>query len=145
MAKSFAQQVGEWASKTEERLDAVHARSVELLAAEMSKSVNEGGRVPFEKGNLANSLLASTTGMPSTSEGPFFGSDVGAVTATINASTTVWLGYQATYARRRNYGFIGSDSLGRVYNEQGAYFVEGALSQWSSIVTQAVEEVRGGR
>lgn len=145
MAKTFAQQVGAWASETAERLDAVHARSVELLGAEMSKSVKEGGAVPFDTGNLTNSLLASTSGMPSTSEGPHFGSDVGAVTATLTAGTTVWLGYQAVYARRRNYGFIGADSLGRVYNEQGAYFVESALADWPRIVNEAVSDVRGGR
>lgn len=143
MAKSFSQAVDDWASQTEERLDAVYARSVELLGEEMAKSRNEGGRVPFLTGNLTRSLLASKTGMPNVSDGPFAGSNVGLVAATLKAKETVWLGYQANYAARQNYGYVGSDSLGRVYNQQGAHFVDHAVANWPTIVTKAIKEVRG--
>ena len=143
MAKSFSQVVDDWASQTEERIDAVHARSVELLGEEMAKTRNEGGRVPFLTGNLARSVLASKTGMPNVSDGPFEGSNVGLVAATLKARETVWLGYQAKYAPRRNYGYVGSDSLGRVYNQQGAYFIDHAVANWPSIVSKAIKEVRG--
>ena len=143
MAKSFSQAVDDWASQTEERLDAVYARSVELLGEEMTKSRNEGGRVPFLTGNLTRSLLVSKAGMPNVSDGPFGGSNVGLVAATLKAKETVWLGYQANYAARQNYGYVGSDSLGRVYNQQGAHFVDHAVTNWSTIVTKAIKEVRG--
>lgn len=143
MAKSFSQAVDDWVSQTEERLDAVYARSVELLGEEMAKSRNEGGRVPFLTGNLTRSLLASKTGMPNVADGPFEGSNVGLVTATLKARETVWLGYQANYAARQNYGYVGSDSLGRVYNQQGAHFVDHAVANWPTIVTKAIKEVRG--
>lgn len=143
MAKSFSQAVEDWVSQTEERMDAVYARSVELLGEEMAKTRNEGGRVPFLTGNLARSLLASKSGMPNTTDGPFGGSNVGLVAATLNAKETVWLGYQANYAARQNYGYVGSDSLGRVYNQQGAYFVDHAVANWSLIVNKAIKEVKG--
>ena len=143
MAKSFSQAIEDWVSQTEERLDAVYARSVELLGEEMAKSRNEGGRVPFLTGNLTRSLLASKSGMPNVSDGPFGGSNVGLVAATLKAKETVWLGYQAKYAARQNYGYVGSDSLGRVYNQQGAYFVDHAVANWSSIVDKAIKEVKG--
>lgn len=142
MAKSFSKSVAAWAKATPQRVAAVHARSVELLAENMQTTKPQGGRVPFQTGNLANSLLASTTGMPPTSDGPFTGSNVGLVAATLKANQAVWLGYQAKYARRRNNGMVGSDSLGRTVNETGDHFVEGAISDWPSIVRQAAREIR---
>lgn len=143
MAGTFSKSIAEWALETQERIDAVHARSVELLAEEMTRTKPEGGRVPFLVGNLSRSLQASKSGMPNTSAGPFSGSNVGLVTATLKASETVWLGYQAAYAARMNYGFVGADSLGRVYNQQGNYFIEAATVKWTQLVEQAAEEVKG--
>lgn len=141
---SFSGVVDKWVKQTEERLDAVYARSIELLAEEMIKTRPNGGRLPFQTGNLARSLLASKEGMPNMADGPFAGNNVGLVTADITAKEDLWLGFQANYARRMNYGLIGPDSLGRVYNQEGNYFVEGAIAEWSNIVKQAAEEVKNG-
>lgn len=143
MTKSFSASVDQWASKSKERLDAVYARSVELLGEDLAKTRNEGGRLPFLTGNLARSLLASKTAMPNIADGPFSGDNIGLVAATLKSSETVWIGYQANYAARQNYGFIGQDSLGRTYNQQGAHFVEHAVAQWPQIVVKAVTEVKG--
>lgn len=139
---SFAEAVGAWASATERRLSAVHKKAIEKLAMEMTRTRAEGGNVPVDTGNLYRSLLASTTGMPKTAEGPFAGSNVPSVIATLRMNDTVWLGYQAKYARRVNFGFVGADALGRVYNQQGAHFVERAIAMWPQIVREAVEEVK---
>lgn len=145
MATSFSAAVGAWASQTEKRLTAVRRRSVELLGEEMARTRDDGGRVPRDTGNLARSLTASTQSMPKTAEAPFAGSDIGSVTATLDLRQPIWLGYQAIYARRQNYGFVGADVLGRVYNQPGSYFVEGAIANWQQIVAQAVAEVSGGK
>ena len=140
---SFTESIDAWAAQTKERIDAVYARSVELLGEEMAKSRNEGGRVPFLTGNLTRSLLASKSGMPNVSDGPYAGSNIGLIAATLKADETVYIGYQAKYAARQNYGYVGSDSLGRVYNQQGAYFVDHAVANWPTIVTKAIKEVKG--
>jgi len=139
---NFSEAVGAWASATERRLSAVHKRAIEKLAMEMTRTRAEGGNVPVDTGNLYRSLLASTTAMPKTAEAPFAGSNVPSVIATLRLNDTLWLGFQAKYARRRNYGFVGADALGRVYNEQGDYFVERAIAMWPQIVREAVEEVK---
>lgn len=144
MAGKFEAAIGKWAQQTEQRIDAVYGRSIELLGEELAKTRPEGGRVPFMTGNLSRSLLASKSGMPRTAEGPFGGGNIGLVAATIKAHETLYIGYQANYARRRNYGFVGRDSLGRLYNEQGAYFVEGAIAEWQKIVKKAVRDIRAG-
>jgi len=140
---SFASTINKWASESEERITAVRRRSVELLGDEMTRTRPQGGRVPFKTGNLARSILASTTGMPTTAEGPYPGSNLGLVAATLRNDQPLWIGYQAAYARRMNFGFVGADSIGRVYNQQGNHFVEGAVAEWPNIVARAVAELRG--
>lgn len=142
MAKSFSATVSAWARKTPQRITAVRRRAIEMLGEEMARTKPEGGRVPVDTGNLSRSLLASTTGMPKTAKGPFSGSNIGIITATLRADQPLWIGYQAEYARRREFGFVGADSLGRVYNEQGSHFVQGAIDSWRQIVASAAEEIK---
>lgn len=148
MTKSFADAVGEWARESESRLERVWQVAVGDLATEMSRTEKDGGKVPHVTGNLANSLLASTAGVPAQG-GPKDeykppGVDAGALAAMLKLGDTVWLGYRAVYARRLNYGFVGEDSLGRTYNQTGRQFVEHAIEQWPQIVQGAAAKVKGG-
>lgn len=143
MTKSFAAAVGKWASQSEERLRATRNRAIEMLGEDMRTTRGQGGRMPFDVGNLARSLLASTSSMPKQSEGPFpAGIDLGLVTSNLPLNVPIWLGFQAVYARRQNYGFVGDDSLGRTYNQQGAYFIEGAIAKWAQFVEAAAKEMQ---
>lgn len=99
----------------------------------MTKTLPNGGNVPVKTGNLARSLLAKTGSMPSTVDiptGGFAGQDIGPVLLNWEPGGTLYLGYQAVYARRQNYGFAGTDSLGRTYNQAGFGFVEKAAAKW---------------
>lgn len=142
MAGKFGAQVGAWARKTEARMLAVWRRSVELVGEALTNTKPNGGKVPFLTGNLARSLLASTSGMPSVSDVQSIGQPIGIITASLGIKQKIWLGYQAEYARRVNNGFIGADSLGRVFNQDGAYFVEDVVARWQSIVDQAANELQ---
>lgn len=141
---AFSDQLTAWAKATEKRTEAVYRRSVELLAEEMTRTKANGGRVPVDTGALYKSLLASKQAMPRTAAGPFPGFDIGTVTASLKMSEPVFIGWTANYSRRRNYGFVGADKLGRVYNESGDYFLEGAIAQWPAIVQQASREIQKG-
>ena len=148
MAQGFADFVDQWTRQSEARMLAVFKRAVELLADELALSRYKGGRLPYDTGNLSRSLLAQIDAMPKIKpegddgEGEFAGSDVGAVVATAMLGDAISLGYQANYARRMNYGFVGTDSLGRLYNQTGAGFVEYAASIWPILVGLAAEEIR---
>ena len=50
---------------------------------------------------------------------------------------TLGFGFQAVYAPRMEFGFVGQDSLGRNYNMAGNYFVQGAVDQWVTLVKEA--------
>lgn len=108
----------------------------------MTRTIPNGGNVPVKTGNLARSLLAQKGSMPTTGEGPFAGQDIGPVLLDLELGDKVYLGYQANYARRQNYGFVGEDSLGRAYNQSGFGFVEQAAAKWPHIVTRVVIDMR---
>ena len=138
--------IDQWTKETEDRMRRVWVAAIDDLADTMNKTRANGGRLPHLTGNLMRSLLASTSAMPSTG-GPnakYSGQDVGLVTAGLRLDQTIWLGYQAIYARRMNYGFVGQDSLGRNYNQAGAHFVEGAIAEWPNIVRMAVSKIKAG-
>ena len=140
----FATHVDEWTRKTESRMLAVFQRSVEMLAEELAKAQGNGGRTPKLTGNLIRSILAQIGSMPSQggSGAQFGGSDVGLVVAGAILGDSISIGFQANYAHRMNYGFVGQDSLGRNYNQTGAGFVEAAAAKWPAFVTAAAAEIR---
>lgn len=142
MAGKFGAQVGAWARKTDARMLAVWRRSVELVGEALVHTKQNGGKVPFLTSFLVKSFLASKSGMPKVSDVISVGQPIGIITATLGIKEKIWLGYQAAYARRVNNGFIGADSLGRVFNQDGAYFVEDVVARWQSIVDQAANELQ---
>jgi|TARA_R100000479_G_scaffold176487_1_gene131342 hypothetical protein len=110
----------------------------------MTRTIPNGGNVPIKSGNLARSALAQVGSMPETKEVPsggFTGSELGPVLLNWDADETLYIGFQAKYAARQNYGFTGEDSLGRTYNQSGFAFVEKAVAKWPFIVSNAARKV----
>lgn len=142
--QSFAAQVSAWASAEMERAEAVFQAAAQTVANDVRTPVNEGGRMPVKTGNLRRSLMASTSSMPTIVEGKqeFTDSAVELVIAGAELGGTIFLGFQAAYAARMNYGFVGEDSVGRVYNQAGYGFVDAVAQLWPQIVTEAETKVR---
>lgn len=142
-----------WASLSERKLEAVLRNSVQELAKVASTTIPNGGRVPVKTGNLARSVVVSNT-PPVTKDGPFTGSYSDGI-ADIKIGGTIYIGYQAKYSRRMNYGFVGTDSAGRYYgssqavittgysNRTGYGFAESAAAQWSAIVARQTAKLKG--
>lgn len=59
------------------------------------------------------------------------------------------VGSDLPYAARREFGFHGADSLGRIYNDEGAFFLTQAMNDNEQsiliLIDQAVEQAMGGR
>lgn len=135
----------EWSQETQDNLLAVMRHAVVLMAREMTRTRDDGGTMPKVTGNLVRSILAQIGQQVTVSDAKeFAGTDVGAIVAQAVLGDTVYLGFQAVYARRINYGFVGEDALGRTFNQQGAGFVQRAVNMWPALVDQAVREVRDG-
>lgn len=129
-----------WAGNTEGLLTALLRNSVQALAKEASTTVPNGGRVPVRTGNLARSVVVDTK-PPQVIEGLATGNYSLGIAA-IRPGDTIYIGWQAKYARRVNYGFVGADSLGRVYNQSGAGFAEAAAAKWPAIVASEAAKLR---
>lgn len=142
MVGKFSDIVNDWCKATPQRVEEVYQTALGLLADELGTTESNGGKVPHLTGNLIQSLLASSSPIAMGSGGDkYAGSDPGAVIAQSDTSTPIFFGYQANYAHRLNYGFIGQDSLGRNVNQAGRRFVEYAVSMWPVMVKLANESV----
>lgn len=139
---AFADACSAWARETEARMTAVYRTAAEAIAEEVSKTVAEGGKLPFKTGNLRRSLMASTVAMPLQGEAKaqFAGGDTSAIMHA-SLSDTIYIGFQANYARRLNFGFVGADALRRQYDQKGAGFVEAAVDKWPEIVKAAAATI----
>lgn len=142
---SFAAQVSDWAKAEMDRQEAIFQTAAQMVADEVRLTVHQGGRMPIDTGNLRRSLMASTTAMPSVKQdqSEFTDQGVEMVIAGAELGGTVYLGFQANYALRMEYGFVGADSLGRMYNQAGFGFVSATAQRWLQIVAEAEAIVRG--
>jgi hypothetical protein len=133
-----------WADQQDGRLTALLRNSVQALAKEAASTIPNGGRVPVKTGNLSRSVVVDTkppqVGTPGQT---FTAQDFSLGVAAINPGDTVYIGWQARYARRQNYGFVGADSLGRVYNQSGFGFAEATAAKWTQIVKAEATKLAG--
>lgn len=141
---SFAATISEWGQAEIERAEAIYQAAALTVANEVRDPVAEGGRMPVKTGNLRRSLMASTSEMPTIKpeQKTFSDSGIEMVIAGAELGGAVYLGFQAAYAPRMNYGFVGEDSLGRVYNQAGFGFVDAVAQRWPQIVAEAEAKVR---
>ena len=123
-------------------LTALLRNSVQALANEAAKTIPNGGRVPVVSGELARSVVVDNK-PPQVIEGLATG-DFSLGIAAIKPGVTVYIGWQKIYSRRVNNGFVGTDSLGRTYNQSGAGFAEATAAKWPVIV-QAQAAKMGGK
>jgi hypothetical protein len=149
---NFSTQVSDWVAKSKLLTEAVFRMSADqIINDEMNVSVGNGGNVPFDTGFLHHSLMASTSTMPKIdpaarpAKGASYGYDSGPVSLVINNADlgqTIYAGYTAAYAARQNYGFTGTDSLGRHYSQSGRLFVEKAAQKWPTVVASVEAKLK---
>lgn len=95
---------------------------------------------PKDTGNAYRSWLGSTTAMPPIRHdvAAFVESDATTLAiAGLDAGETFYFGAQANYMPRLNYGFTGTDALGRTYNQAGKGWIERHATLWPQYVKQA--------
>lgn len=131
-----------WAGQKDALLTALLRNSVQALANEAGKTIPNGGRVPVKTGNLARSVVVSNQAPEIVAYGPANPNALAGI-ATLKPGDTIWIGWQAAYAKRQNYGFVGTDSLGRTYNTSGYGFAEATAAKWPSIVAQQAAKLGG--
>ena len=145
--RGFLQSVNKWTKETEQRSTEAFQNGALDFYDELSAAT------PVLTGNLRNSLIASVNGAGApTVTGPGLTSGDSTyrsgASQSIAAIMSAKLGdrisfvYQATYARRLNYGFTGTDSLGRFYNQAGRFWIERVGARYRTIMRAAASRLR---
>ncbi len=92
------------------------------------------GRIPVVSADLINSLAVETNGVLG-GEGP--DSYITAIVG-MKLGDTLRFGWTVEYAARVHSGFIGTDSLGRSYNQQGWHWITPHAARWPLIVRRNI-------
>lgn len=131
---SFSAQVSDFAKRSKRSQTLVMRTATQKLTAAVEDDT------PKDTGNAFRSWLGSTTAMPPVRP------DVEEFTATgatevaimgLDAGDTFYFGAQAAYMARLNYGFTGTDALGRTYNQAGKGWIERHAELWPQYVKEA--------
>ena len=130
---SFSQQVGKWAQQSQARTTAVFRDSAQEMVRRMQRTVARGGNMPVDTGYLRNSLLGSTSSVPTMRENATGEADQVVLTiARLQLGQTFYAGWTANYARHVHYGTNGRP--GRLWRDLAA-------QQWHSIVQQSARDI----
>lgn len=138
---SFSAQVSGFSEQTKRDIPLIFNSAVGKLEDEIKRNRKTGGGLtPVDTGNLIRSIKVSDKAMPKVDTVEKKYRETTFTLGPNSMSKPVYIGVQAVYGPRMNYGFVGTDSLGRNYNVTGAYFVEGAASKWRQFVKEAEAE-----
>jgi hypothetical protein len=139
----FSADVDAWVLETEKRINAVIRESTQRVISTMQENV------PYQHGFLRASLvIAVNTELPKADRteedglGPYTESYLQMQIGNLNGGDKIIAGYTMVYARRLEYGFTGTDSLGRSYNQAPRGWVRAAAQQWKGIVQQVTMEAK---
>jgi hypothetical protein len=70
--------------------------------------------------------------------------DDASIVARLTLQDTIILANPVVYARRIEFGFIGTDSLGRYYNQPGSHMMAQTIAEMPDIAHRATERVIAG-
>lgn len=132
---SFSSDLAGWVAKTKRRQEVVFVKSLQNLEEEILR------RTPVDTGFLRSSFTVSI-GEPVEVDGSGVGGPNIADLGKLDPNVPVYFGFNAAYAMRIEYGFDGEDSLGRYYYQSGVGMVRLSVQNWSTHVSQAVQEAK---
>lgn len=133
---NFAAVVETWANKAKvATLDVV----IEMIGIVNATLLSEW---PVETGFSRASWFASLDAPPSGQAGMGGGgAQLEMVASQLTIGRTYYLGNTAAYARRLELGFVGTDSLGRQYNQQGRFVLRRTMERAPQIAEAAARNV----
>lgn len=114
-----------------------------LVIRETIQEINNEiiANTPVDTGFLRASYFASVGALPSGEGGAGSAAAVNGLAATLQPGQTYYMGNVARYARRLEYGFVGTDSLGRTYNQRGRFFMSSVLARAAAIANAVAARV----
>jgi hypothetical protein len=139
-----AADISAWGERAKRNLRQVCAIAFQDICGEILRPASEGGW-PVVTGFSRNSWFASINQLPQASAGTSNPeASYIAVAASFELGDVLYFGNMAAYARRLELGFIGQDSLGRQYNQQGRFIVQNVMNRADEIFAAAAARVEQG-
>lgn len=135
---TFTAQMQAFRDKTKKQARAILSASVQDVIEEAQRPIAQGGRMPVDTGALRNSLVSELNGAQ-VAQGAE-GYTLAAVG--MEPGDVARFAWTAAHAKRQEFGFVGEDSMGRSFNQQGKHFVEGASAQWPAIVAKNAAQLK---
>jgi hypothetical protein len=142
--RSFALNISKWVEAAKGDLDLVVQKiSLDLFSRVILRSPVDTGRFranwQIGIGNIPDGVLEldDKTGQATISTGA-------ARVAGIKAGDVVYLVNSLPYSLRLEFGFTGTDSLGRTYNQPPKFIVGLTVEEYISVVNKAASEVKRG-
>jgi hypothetical protein len=140
----FGEAVTDWVIRTQDELEAVFKMSFEMLRDNIVENT------PIKTGFLRNSITVTIGGPamvdPAAKKNGDYRAPVHeAVIASAKLGDTLSLGFVAAYARRIEYGFEGTDSLGREYHQTGRAMVRLGVQRFPEFILAAVRQAEANR
>ena len=138
MTVTFTAQLEKFADLSRKKMELVFKQSAQDVFETAQAPKAQGGNMPVDTGFLRNTFVAGANGAQNLT-GPdayvlaIAGADLGG---------SVFGGWTAAYALRMEYGFVGTDSRGRTYNQPGNFFALNASQQWQAIVARNVAKAQ---
>ncbi len=144
MALKFSAQVADMVKNNKSKLRKVAIDSITDVCRQAQTSaqgITAGGtlvdgKIPVVTADLINSFTSNVGG----------GSAKGAQSYTV-ALAGLQIGdiarftWDIEYSMRVNYGFVGTDKLGRTYNQKGWHFMTRAVEKWPEFVRDNTNKV----
>ena len=146
MALTFKAQVDKMALNTKRKMRKVVIDSITDVCRQAQTSaqgVSAGGtliegRIPVVKSDLINSFTSEVGSLKTKGHASY-----AVALAGFDIGETATFSWDIDYAARVNYGFTGTDSEGRTYNQSGWFFMTRAVEKWPEFVNKNVARVRG--
>jgi len=136
--KSFSASVRAFAGKTAMQMRDVFAESVQDVMDTAQLPKEKGGRMPVVSSQLRNSVASGLNGSFGAT-----GPDSYIVTLSeMELGDVARFAWTAPYARRIEFGFTGTDSLGRSYAQSGQHFVGAAAAQFPQFVATNAARIK---
>jgi hypothetical protein len=132
----FSEDVSRWATRLGARADLF----VQVLAMEVVNRVKE--LTPVRTGFLRSNWTVIRRGDAEPKAGAV--PDPNQALATVGAGDIVTVINPTVYARRIEYGFVGADSAGRTYHQQGRHMMTQTIAELPSIASRVISQL-GGR
>ncbi len=138
---TFTAQVEKAIAKSKEKLlyvasqaiqDVVEAAQTAQASASMTGGAFVEGKIPVLTGDLRNSLTVG---------GAKGGEAYVAAIAGMEVGDVLRFEWTQPYAARIEFGFVGTDSLGRSYNQAGRHFIGANAAKWEQFVAARAAEV----